>query len=214
MPNASTNYQSSFSGKEIEQLLRTLNNWAHAGFSTANTDSNTTFDLDTVRIDEADYAVVWQVAPTSSNQVYGLGLHKTTGRIYEIYSNKGVRSAIALDSNSDTKNTAGSGNITTKLYLIGAASQVNSIEGTQTFSNIDVYTQNGGLYANSITGNTSLDVASTSGNINVTPNGNNNVNLFASNYSGTGKVYYKGAEIATIPGTTIEIVDLTVLENN
>lgn len=47
-------------------------------------------------------------------------------------------------SDTDTKNTAGSTNDTSKLYIIGAKSQANN---PQTFSNSGVYTQSGSLYA-------------------------------------------------------------------
>ena len=45
---------------------------------------------------------------------------------------------------TDTKNTAGSTNTTDKLYLIGAGAQAGS---GQTFSNVNVYTQNGAVYS-------------------------------------------------------------------
>ena len=143
MPVETPYYQSSFSSKEVEQLLRSLNNWAHAGFSTANSDSDTTFDKDTVAISGADYAVVWQVAPTNSNQVYGIGLHKTTGRIYQIYNNRGTLSATALV----VRNTAGATNSTSKLYLLGAGTQADN---PQRYSNANVYIQNGNIYANNL----------------------------------------------------------------
>ena len=46
-------------------------------------------------------------------------------------------------TSSDTKNTAGSTNSTSKLFLIGATSQAAN---PQTYSNSSVYTQNGWLY--------------------------------------------------------------------
>lgn len=46
---------------------------------------------------------------------------------------------------TDTKNTTGTSNSTSKLYLVGGGSQ--SISGVTTFSNANVYTQNGKLYA-------------------------------------------------------------------
>ena len=49
--------------------------------------------------------------------------------------------------NTDTKNTAGSTNSTSKLFLIGAATQDTN---PQTYSNASVYTQSGNLYANII----------------------------------------------------------------
>ena len=51
---------------------------------------------------------------------------------------------------SDTKNTAGSTNSTSKLFLIGATSQDTN---PQTYSNSSVYTTNGTLYATSFIGN-------------------------------------------------------------
>ena len=48
-------------------------------------------------------------------------------------------------SSTDTKNTTGTSNSTSKLYLAGGTSQSNT--GVQTYSNSAVYTQNGQLYA-------------------------------------------------------------------
>ena len=45
----------------------------------------------------------------------------------------------------DTKNTTGTSNSTSRLYLAGGTSQ--SPDGVQTYSNVNVYTQNGQLYA-------------------------------------------------------------------
>ena len=49
--------------------------------------------------------------------------------------------------NTDTKNTAGSTNTTSKIYLIGATSQAAN---PVTYSNSSVYTQNGQLYASKV----------------------------------------------------------------
>lgn len=46
----------------------------------------------------------------------------------------------------DTKNTAGSSNSTSKVYLVGAETQTS--HGTQTYSNSNVYMQSGKLYSN------------------------------------------------------------------
>lgn len=48
-------------------------------------------------------------------------------------------------SMSDTKNTAGSGDTTSKIYLIGATSQ--NANGIQTYSDSEVYVENGTLHA-------------------------------------------------------------------
>lgn len=49
-----------------------------------------------------------------------------------------------LDDFTDTKNTAGSTNSTSKLYLVGATSQASN---PVTYSNSGVYTQSGAIYA-------------------------------------------------------------------
>ena len=48
------------------------------------------------------------------------------------------------DNNTDTKNTAGSTNTTSKIFLIGATSQAAN---PQTYSNSSVFTQSGSVYA-------------------------------------------------------------------
>ena len=48
-------------------------------------------------------------------------------------------------SSTDTKNTTGTANLTSKLFLVGGPTQ--SGNGITTYSNINVYTQNGQLYA-------------------------------------------------------------------
>lgn len=50
-------------------------------------------------------------------------------------------------SSSDTKNTAGTTNSTSKLFLAGATSQAAN---PQTYSNVNCYAQNGALYSNSL----------------------------------------------------------------
>lgn len=54
--------------------------------------------------------------------------------------------------NTDTKNTAGSNQDTAQLYLVGAKSQTTGSNGVQTYSNANVYEQNGGLHADSFNG--------------------------------------------------------------
>lgn len=77
-------------------------------------------------------------------------MHTTSGRIYQIYNNKGTYSAISLDSNSDTKDTAGSSNLDNKLYLVGAQTQA---EYAVTYSNSAVYEESGNLYATTLYAN-------------------------------------------------------------
>jgi hypothetical protein len=59
----------------------------------------------------------------------------------------------------------------------------------------------GTLTAKGLTGRTSLTLASTNGNIIVSPNGNNHIKLFTDDYSGTGKAYYKGKELVVVEST-------------
>ena len=57
----------------------------------------------------------------------------------------GTSTALYCSTNVDTKNTTGTSNSTSKLYLAGGTSQSNT--GVQTYSNSSVYTQSGQLYA-------------------------------------------------------------------
>lgn len=57
----------------------------------------------------------------------------------------GTATALYAPTNTDTKNTTGTSNSASKLYLAGGTSQ--SSTGVQTYSNSAVYTQSGQLYA-------------------------------------------------------------------
>lgn len=57
--------------------------------------------------------------------------------------------SVDTDTNTDTKNTAGSTNSTSKMYLIGATSQAAN---PQTYSNSAVYATDGSLYATAVYG--------------------------------------------------------------
>ena len=57
-------YQSIFTGQQVDNALSKLRDWI-------NTDGS----YPTVTVDGITYAVVWKVLPTSSNQVYGIGLY-------------------------------------------------------------------------------------------------------------------------------------------
>lgn len=66
----------------------------------------------------------------------------------------GTNKKVTIDA-TDTKNTTGSKQSTSKLYLIGATAQtVNNSDGIQTYSNAYVYEQNGGLCANALSAKT------------------------------------------------------------
>jgi len=55
-----------------------------------------------VTVSSVTYHTWWPVAPTSSNQVYGLSIYN--GRLYRIYNNKGTYSAQAYDTNTTYTN--------------------------------------------------------------------------------------------------------------
>lgn len=59
---------------------------------------------------------------------------------------------VAQTTNTDTKNTAGSNNSTSKLYLVGTTSQTTGTNGVQSYSNTNVYATNGALVAGSFNG--------------------------------------------------------------
>ena len=61
-------------------------------------------------------------------------------------------------SGTDTKNTAGSSNSTSKLFLVGAASQ--SSAGVTTYSNANVYATNGTLTVNALQATSTIQAAS------------------------------------------------------
>ena len=54
------------------------------------------------------------------------------------------------DFSVDTKNTVGSANNNEKLYLVGATTQTGAATSTASYSNQNVYTQNGSLYATAL----------------------------------------------------------------
>ena len=123
-------FQSKFTGQEVENTIDKLRSWIAVDGT-----------YPTVTISGVTYAVIWKVAPVSGTACYGIGLHPTTGRPYEIYYNGSSYTSTALGT--DTKNTAGSTNSTSKLFLIGAGSQDTN---PQTFSNSQIYTTDGTLY--------------------------------------------------------------------
>lgn len=130
-------FQSKFTGQEVDNTINKLRSWIAVDGT-----------YPTVTISGVTYAVIWKSIPVSGTPCYGIGLHPTTGRVYEIYYNGSSYTATALDT--DTKNTAGSTNSTSKLFLVGAGSQAAN---PQTFSNGQVYTADGTLY---LTKNTDL----------------------------------------------------------
>lgn len=53
-----------------------------------------------VTVSNIKFHTYWQVAPTSSNQVYGLAVHPTNGKLYRVYNNKGSYSVYGYDTNT------------------------------------------------------------------------------------------------------------------
>lgn len=103
--------------------------------------------------------------------------------------------SVTLPSSTDTKNTAGSSNSTSKLFLVGTTSQ--SSTGVTSYSNSSVYTEAGQLYTKSLIVSenasigTELDVI---GLIAVTDSGVQ-VNDDNNNYTGTDN--FSSADIDT-----------------
>ena len=75
------NYTSKFTGAQIDLAL---DNAAALGQSVS---------LNVLASGVTFRRVVWETAPTSSNDVYGLAVHPDTGKLYRIRSNNGVYSA-------------------------------------------------------------------------------------------------------------------------
>ena len=108
---------------------------------------------------------------------------------------------------------AGIASSTQKLNLIGAylTGLPSGATTTTTNTHANVYMTDGTLYAAGLTGVSSLSIGSTNGNISIAPAGNNNINLFASNYSGTGKAYYKGKELVVVDNNNTGKIPLSYL---
>ena len=86
-------FQSKFTGQEVDNTINKLRSWIVVDGT-----------YPTVTISGITYAVIWKSIPVSGKACYGIGLHPTTGRPYEIYYNGSSYTAIALDT--DTKVTA------------------------------------------------------------------------------------------------------------
>lgn len=108
-----------------------------------------------VTVSSVTYHTYWKVAPTSSNQVYGVAVHPTNGRLYRIYNNKGTYSVTAYDADNNT--TTGDG-ITTKVAKTGTAQSniTNTIAASTTMDNAI-----GTLLNNDVTVNTTVQNLST-----------------------------------------------------
>lgn len=55
-----------------------------------------------VTVSNIKFHTYWQVAPTSSNQVYGFAVHPTYGKLYRVYNNKGSYSVYSYDTDTNT----------------------------------------------------------------------------------------------------------------
>ena len=86
-------FQSIFTGQEVDNTINKLRSWIVVDGT-----------YPTVTISGVTYAVIWKSIPVSGKACYGIGLHPTTGRPYEIYYNGSSYTATALDA--DTKVTA------------------------------------------------------------------------------------------------------------
>ena len=78
-----------------------------------------------VTVSNIKFHTYWQVAPTSSNQVYGFAVHPNTGKLYRVYNNKGAYSVYGYDTdttysfdgtyNSSTNKAATVSSVTTRI---------------------------------------------------------------------------------------------------
>ena len=166
-------FQSIFTGQEVDNTINKLRSWIAVDGT-----------YPTVTISGITYAVIWKSIPISGKACYGIGLHPTTGRPYEIYYDGSSYTATALDA--DTKNTAGSTNDTGKLYLVGTKTQDTN---PQTFSNSQVYMTNGVLTTNNILTNV-IDSSDTSLTLNVNNSTSNVAEFGISPDGGTRIVTY------------------------
>ena len=164
-------FQSIFTGQEVDNTINKLRSWIVVDGT-----------YPTVTISGITYAVIWKSIPVSGKACYGIGLHPTTGRPYEIYYNGSSYTATALDA--DTKNTAGATNDTGKLYLVGTKTQDTN---PQTYSNNQVYMTNGVLTTNSISTN-AIDSSNTTLALNV--NGSTLAEFEGSTDGGTRIITY------------------------
>lgn len=80
----------------------------------------------------------------ASADTVSISRNLTSGTQIASITINGSNTALYAPTNTDTKNTAGSTNTSSKLFLIGATSQAAS---PVTYSNISVYTISGALYA-------------------------------------------------------------------
>ncbi len=55
-----------------------------------------------VTVSNIKFHTYWQVAPTSSNQVYGFAVHPNTGKLYRVYNDKGTYSVYGYDTDTNT----------------------------------------------------------------------------------------------------------------
>ena len=55
-----------------------------------------------VTVSNIKFHTYWQVAPTSSNIVYGFAVHPTNGKLYRVYNNKGSYSVYSYDTDTNT----------------------------------------------------------------------------------------------------------------
>ena len=90
-----TEFQSKFTGQEVDNTINKLRNWIAVDDS-----------YPSVTISGITYAVIWKSIPTSGTPCYGIGLHPTTGRLYEIYYDGSSYTAKAFSVDGHTHETS------------------------------------------------------------------------------------------------------------
>ena len=109
-----------------------------------------------VTISSVTYHTYWEVAPTSSNQVYGVAIHPTNGRLCRIYNNKGTYAMQYYDKDDNTNNavtqTADNSNSNYEVLFSATADNTTRTEGAKKYSNLTFNPSTGNLKATQLNG--------------------------------------------------------------
>lgn len=104
-----------------------------------------TLDTDNTAITSSGTRTISHKDTSSVANLTADGRKYVTGLTFDTYGHvTGYTTGTETVTNTDTKNTAGSTDTTSKIFLIGATSQADN---PQTYSDSEIYVQNGTLYA-------------------------------------------------------------------
>lgn len=134
----STDWWSGFTSKG---WTNDYNSWQLVGYSGQSSGSSLYWRNGKNDVWNAD----WNTVLDNLNTTYLASVTSTTTGAYEMGTLKiGGTSHILYGKDTNTKNTAGSSNNTSKLFIIGATSQNST--GVTTYSNSNVYIQSNSIY--------------------------------------------------------------------